>query len=35
VVPQRGTGQDRAIVVLVAGGVVIALADGAGGTSRG
>jgi serine/threonine protein phosphatase PrpC len=35
VVPQRGAGEDRAAVVPVAGGVVIALADGAGGTGHG
>jgi serine/threonine protein phosphatase PrpC len=35
VVPQRGAGQDRAAVVRVAEGVVIALADGAGGTGHG
>lgn len=35
VVPQRGIGQDRVTVVPVAGGVVIALADGAGGAGHG
>jgi serine/threonine protein phosphatase PrpC len=31
----RGAGQDRAVVVKVAGGLVVALADGAGGTGNG
>lgn len=35
VVPQRARGQDRAAVVRIADGLVIALADGAGGTGNG
>jgi serine/threonine protein phosphatase PrpC len=35
VCPQRGAGQDRARVVEMASGIVIALADGAGGTGGG
>jgi hypothetical protein len=35
VISQRATGQDRAAVVPVSDGLVIALADGAGGTGNG
>lgn len=35
VVPSRGGGEDRAVVVEIPGGLVLALADGAGGTSGG
>jgi len=34
-VPEKATGQDRAVVIPRAGGLVVALADGAGGASNG